>query len=250
MPLASIPELLDDIRAGKMYILVDDPDRENEGDLCIAAEHITPEVVNFMATHGRGWICLSLDEDIADELELPEMVSDNNSRFRTNFTITIEAKSGVTTGISAADRARTIQVAAREGAKASDLVRPGHIQPIRARRGGVLVRTGQTEGSVDLCKLAGMRGVAVICEIMNEDGTMARMANLEEYAKTHDLKICSDRARLSSTAGKQREPDREGRVRPAPDASTATFDAARSTGRSLDRPARPFRADCGSSRYA
>jgi len=191
MPLTPIPEILDEIRAGRMYILVDDPDRENEGDLCIAAEHITPEAINFMATHARGWICLSLDEDIADNLDLPVMVANNNARFRTNFTITVEAATGVTTGISAADRARTIQVATRPGAKAKDLVRPGHIQPIRARKGGVLVRTGQTEGSVDLTRLAGLRSAAVICEIMNEDGTMARMPALETFAQQHDLKICS-----------------------------------------------------------
>jgi 3,4-dihydroxy 2-butanone 4-phosphate synthase/GTP cyclohydrolase II len=191
MALTPIPEILDLIRAGKMYILVDDPDRENEGDLCIAAEHVTPAVVNFMATHARGWICLSLDEELATALDLPAMVSRNNSRFRTNFTVTIEAASGVTTGISAADRARTIQVAVRPGAKPSDVVRPGHIQPIRAQKGGVLVRTGQTEGSVDLSRLAGLRPAAVICEIMNPDGTMARMPQLEAFAAAHDLKICS-----------------------------------------------------------
>ncbi|MFB3065306.1 MAG: 3,4-dihydroxy-2-butanone-4-phosphate synthase, partial [Planctomycetota bacterium] len=150
--LASIPKVLEDFRAGRMVILVDDPDRENEGDLCIAAEHVTPAVINLMATHARGWVCLSLDEDLADQLELPPMVAANNSRFRTNFTVTVEAATGVTPGISAADRARTIQVAVRPGAKPTDLVRPGHIQPIRARRGGGLVRTGQTEGSVDLAR--------------------------------------------------------------------------------------------------
>ncbi len=191
MVLTPIPEILDDLREGRMFILVDDPDRENEGDLVIAAEAVTPDLINFMATHARGWICLSLEEDIADHLDLPQMVTDNNSRFRTNFTVTIEAATGVTTGISAADRARTIQMAVREGAQASDLVRPGHIQPIRARKGGVLVRTGQTEGSVDLCKLAGLRGAAVICEIMREDGTMARMPDLEQFAAQHDIKICS-----------------------------------------------------------
>jgi len=191
MPLTPIPEVLDEIRAGKMFILVDEPDRENEGDLCIAAEHVTPEVINFMATHARGWICLALDESVADQLDLPEMVTDNNSRFRTNFTITVEAATGVTTGISAADRARTIRVAVDPEAQPADLVRPGHIQPIRARKGGVLVRTGQTEGSVDLARLAKLRPAAVICEIMNEDGTMARMPDLEVFAETHGLKICS-----------------------------------------------------------
>ncbi len=191
MALANIPETIEDIKNGKMVILVDDPDRENEGDLVMAAEHIKPEHINFMATHARGWICLALEEEMADVLELPVMVEDNNCRFRTNFTVTIEAATGVTTGISAADRARTIHQAVRPGAKASDLVRPGHIQPIRARRGGVLVRTGQTEGSVDLAQLAGLRGAAVICEIMNEDGTMARMPQLEAFAAKHDIKISS-----------------------------------------------------------
>ncbi|MCZ6572598.1 MAG: 3,4-dihydroxy-2-butanone-4-phosphate synthase [Planctomycetota bacterium] len=189
--LASIPKVLEDFRAGRMVILVDDPDRENEGDLCIAAEHVTPAVINLMATHARGWVCLSLDEDLADQLELPPMVAANNSRFRTNFTVTVEAATGVTTGISAADRARTIQVAVRPGAKPTDLVRPGHIQPIRARRGGVLVRTGQTEGSVDLARMAGLRPAAVICEIMNTDGSMARMQELQAFASEHGIQICS-----------------------------------------------------------
>jgi len=191
MALATIPEALADIAAGKMVILVDDPDRENEGDLCIAAEAVTPATINFMATHARGWICLALDDTIAEALDLPEMVAENNSRFRTNFTVTIEAATGVTTGISAADRARTIQVAVRPGTSPKDLARPGHVQPIRARKGGVLVRTGQTEGSVDLARLAGMRPAAVICEIMNEDGTMARMPDLERFAAKHGLRICS-----------------------------------------------------------
>ncbi|MDH3591280.1 MAG: bifunctional 3,4-dihydroxy-2-butanone-4-phosphate synthase/GTP cyclohydrolase II [Planctomycetota bacterium] len=191
MAEAPIPEVLDLIRAGKMYILVDDPDRENEGDLCVAAEFVTPEIINFMATHARGWICLALDEAMADRLDLPEMVSQNNSRFRTNFTVTIEAATGVTTGISAADRARTVQIAVRPDSTPTDLVRPGHIQPIRARDGGVLVRTGQTEGSVDLSRMAGCQPAAVICEIMNEDGTMARMPQLEVFAEKHGIKICS-----------------------------------------------------------
>ncbi|MHC4958970.1 MAG: bifunctional 3,4-dihydroxy-2-butanone-4-phosphate synthase/GTP cyclohydrolase II [Planctomycetota bacterium] len=191
MPLASIETVLEDLKAGRMVIMVDDPDRENEGDLCIAAEAITPEAINFMATHARGWICLAIDEDVADQLDLPEMVQDNNSRFRTNFTVTIEAATGVTTGISAHDRARTIQVAMKPGATSADLVRPGHIQPIRARRGGVLVRTGQTEGSVDLARMAGLRPAAVICEIMNEDGSMSRMPDLEAFAAEHGINICS-----------------------------------------------------------
>ncbi|NJN14537.1 MAG: 3,4-dihydroxy-2-butanone-4-phosphate synthase [Planctomycetes bacterium] len=191
MALATIPEALAEIRAGRMVILVDDPDRENEGDLCMAAEAVTPEAVNFMATHGRGWICLALDDPIADTLDLPVMVAQNNSRFRTNFTVTFEAATGVTTGISAQDRARSIRVAVRPEAKASDIVRPGHVQPIRARKGGVLVRAGQTEGSVDLAKLAGMRAAAVICEITKEDGSMARMPDLEIFAERHGIRICS-----------------------------------------------------------
>ncbi|MGH7163790.1 MAG: bifunctional 3,4-dihydroxy-2-butanone-4-phosphate synthase/GTP cyclohydrolase II [Planctomycetota bacterium] len=191
MPLASIPEILNDVRAGRMVILVDDPDRENEGDLCIAAEFVTPETINFMATHARGWICLSLDEAIADRLDLQPMVSDNNSRFRTNFTVTVEAATGVTTGISAHDRARTIRLAVRPESRPSDLVRPGHVQPIRAQKGGVLVRTGQTEGSVDLARLAGLRPAAVICEVMNPDGSMARMPELAAFAARHGIRICS-----------------------------------------------------------
>jgi len=191
MPLSTVQEALADIRAGKMIILVDEPDRENEGDLTIAAEFVTPDVINFMATHARGWICVALDDEIADSLDLPVMVANNNSRFRTNFTITVEAATGVTTGISAQDRARTIQIMVRPGSKSQDLVRPGHIQPIRARKGGVLVRTGQTEGSVDLARLAGLRPAAVICEIMHTDGTMARMPQLEEFAAKHGIKILS-----------------------------------------------------------
>jgi 3,4-dihydroxy 2-butanone 4-phosphate synthase / GTP cyclohydrolase II len=191
MPLATVQDALQDIKAGKMIILVDEPDRENEGDLTIAAEFVTPEIINFMATHARGWICVALDEDMADALDLPVMVAHNNSRFRTNFTITVEAATGVTTGISAADRARTIQIMVRPGSKPADLVRPGHIQPIRARKGGVLVRTGQTEGSVDLARLAGLRPAAVICEIMNPDGTMARMPQLEVFAQQHGMSILS-----------------------------------------------------------
>jgi len=191
MSLITIPEALAEIRAGRMVILVDDPDRENEGDLCIAAQAITPEAINFMATHARGWICLAMDDLMAERLDLPVMVAQNNSRFRTNFTVTFEAASGVTTGISAQDRARSIQVAVRAEAKPADLVRPGHIQPIRARKGGVLVRAGQTEGSVDLARLAGLRPAAVICEIAKEDGSMARMPDLEAFGKRHGIGICT-----------------------------------------------------------
>jgi 3,4-dihydroxy 2-butanone 4-phosphate synthase/GTP cyclohydrolase II len=189
MAVSSIDEALLDIRKGKMVILVDDEDRENEGDLCMAAEKATPSAVNFMAKYGRGLICLSLQEEKADELQLPPMVSNNTSRFGTAFTVSIEAKRGVTTGISAADRATTILAAIADEAKPEDLVRPGHIFPLRAKTGGVLVRTGQTEGSVDLARLAGLKPAGVICEVMNDDGTMARMPDLEVFAKKHSLKI-------------------------------------------------------------
>jgi len=171
-----------------MVILVDDEDRENEGDLCMAAEHVTPEAINFMAKHGRGLICLSLSSDMADRLDLPLMVRDNRSRFGTAFTVSIEARRGVTTGISAADRATTIRTAVADETTADDLVSPGHVFPIRARK-GVLVRTGQTEGSVDLARLAGLKTAGVICEIMKDDGTMARMPDLEVFAQEHHLKI-------------------------------------------------------------
>ncbi len=191
MAVSPIEDVIEDIKAGKMIILVDDEDRENEGDLCMAAEAVTPEAINFMATHGRGLICLTLGRQIVKQLELPMMVQDNKSPYETGFTISIEARTGVTTGISAADRARTVQVAVHPDAKPQDLVSPGHIFPLRARRGGVLERTGQTEGSVDLARLANMRHSGVICEIMKEDGTMARMPDLEKFAARHDLKIAT-----------------------------------------------------------
>ncbi|MEJ2034117.1 MAG: bifunctional 3,4-dihydroxy-2-butanone-4-phosphate synthase/GTP cyclohydrolase II [Deltaproteobacteria bacterium] len=191
MSVNSIDEVIEDIRAGKMIILVDDEDRENEGDLCMAAELVTPEAINFMAKYGRGLICLTLTPDHIERLQLPMMVKQNQSPFETAFTVSIEARTGVTTGISAADRARTIQVAVDPEVKPSDLVSPGHIFPLRARRGGVLVRTGQTEGSVDLSRLAGLRPAGVICEVMKEDGAMARMPDLEEFAREHDLKIAT-----------------------------------------------------------
>src|SRR3989339_579156 len=189
MGVSSIKEAMVDIRSGKMVILVDDEDRENEGDLFMAAEFVTPEAVNFMARYGRGLICLTLTEEAADNLRLPAMVRDNRSRFNTAFTVSIEAKQGVTTGISAADRATTILAAVADDAKPEDLVSPGHIFPIRAKKGGVLVRTGQTEGSVDLARLAGLKPNGVICEIMKDDGTMARMPDLEIFVKEHELKI-------------------------------------------------------------
>jgi 3,4-dihydroxy 2-butanone 4-phosphate synthase/GTP cyclohydrolase II len=191
MPITKIEAALEDLRHGKMIILVDDEDRENEGDLIIAAEKVTPEAINFMAKEGRGLICLSLTEERADHLELPPMVADNSCSFGTAFTVSIEAKTGVTTGISAADRARTIQVAVADGSSAADLARPGHVFPLRAKQGGVLVRTGQTEGSVDMARLAGLKPAGVICEIMNDDGTMARMPQLRVYALKHGLKIVS-----------------------------------------------------------
>lgn len=189
MPIAKIEAALDDIRHGKMVILVDDEDRENEGDLVCASELVTPEIVNFMAKEGRGLICMTLTEARADHLDLPLMVSDNSSSFGTAFTVSIEARRGVTTGISAADRAQTIKVAIADETTAYDLARPGHVFPLRAKKGGVLVRAGQTEGSVDLARLAGLKSSGVICEIMNEDGTMARMPQLRVFAKKHNLKI-------------------------------------------------------------
>ncbi len=189
MPLLTVEEAIQDIREGKMVILVDDEDRENEGDLCMAAEKVTSEAINFMAIHGRGLICLSLNPEKVDDLDLPLMVDHNTSPFETGFTVSIEARCGVTTGISAADRATTILTAVRDGAKPTDLVRPGHIFPLRARKGGVMVRTGQTEGSVDLARLAGLRPAGVICEIMDDDGTMARMPSLEKFSQKHDIGI-------------------------------------------------------------
>ena len=189
MAISTIIEAIEDIKNGKMVILVDDEDRENEGDLFMAAQFATAKTINFMARYGRGLICLTLNEEMADKLHLKQMVQDNQARFGTAFTISIEAKHGVTTGISAADRATTIQAAVNPQAKPEDLVSPGHIFPIRAKRGGVLVRTGQTEGSVDLCRLAGLTPAGVICEIMKDDGTMARMPDLEVFAREHKLKI-------------------------------------------------------------
>jgi len=184
-----IEAALQDIRQGKMVILVDDEDRENEGDLTMAAEKVTPEAINFMAKYGRGLICLSLTDERLNELRLPMMVSENTSRFQTAFTVSIDGRKGVTTGISAADRATTILTAVDENTQPEDLVSPGHVFPLRARQGGVLVRTGQTEGSVDLSRLAGLKPAGVICEIMKDDGTMARMPDLLIFAKEHGLKI-------------------------------------------------------------
>ena len=193
MPLANIEEAIADFQAGKMVIIVDDEDRENEGDLACAAELVTPEIINFMAREGRGLICLPMEEARCDELELPLQVSEreNSSSFGTAFTISIEAKHGVTTGISAADRAHTIRTAASPDCTARDLARPGHVFPLRARKGGVLMRPGQTEAGVDLARISGLTPAAVICEVMNDDGTMARLPQLEEFAARYDLKIIS-----------------------------------------------------------
>ena len=191
MPLCSIDEALADIKQGKMIILVDDEERENEGDLTMAAEHVTPEAINFMARFGRGLICLPMAPELVDRLQLPLMTQCNGSRFGTNFTISIEAREGVTTGISAADRAATIRAAVADNVRPDDLVTPGHVFPLRAKAGGVLSRTGQTEGGVDLARLAGLKPAAVICEIMREDGSMARMPDLEAFAEEHGLKIAA-----------------------------------------------------------
>lgn len=191
MSLASIPEALALFREGKMLIVVDDEDRENEGDLTIAADKITPEIINFMATHGRGLICLALSPEICDRLELSLMSPENTSNFGTNFTESIDALDGISTGISAFDRAHTIRVAMSAEAMPQDLARPGHMFPLRAKEGGVLVRAGQTEAAVDLARLAGLKPGGVICEIMNADGSMSRLPELKEFAKLHDLKIIS-----------------------------------------------------------
>jgi len=191
MTVARIEEAIEEIRRGRMVILVDDEDRENEGDLTMAAEMVSPEAINFMAKYGRGLICLTMTAEKCDQLNLPLMVSSNTSSFGTAFTVSIEAKKGVTTGISAADRSHTILTAVADNSRPEDLARPGHIFPLRAKKGGVLVRAGQTEGSVDLARMAGLKQAGVICEIMNEDGTMARMPQLKKFAKEHGIKICT-----------------------------------------------------------
>ncbi len=186
MPIERVLKAIDEIKKGRMVILSDDEDRENEGDLTMAAEMVTPEAINFMAKYGRGLICLSLTEEKCRELDLPMMVQDNTSSFQTGFTVSIDVVKGGTTGISAADRALTILTAVKDGAKPEELGRPGHIFPLRSLPGGVLRRTGQTEGSVDLCRLAGLKPAGIICEIMNDDGTMSRMPELKKFAKEHD----------------------------------------------------------------
>lgn len=214
-----IPEVLSALRQGEMIILVDDETRENEGDLVLAAEKVTPEKINFMAKYARGLICLSLTREIVDRLKLPPMVPQNDSKHGTAFTVSIEAREGVTTGISAHDRAHTILTAIRPSAKPEDLVRPGHIFPLESRDGGVLIRAGHTEGSVDLCRMAGLTPAAVICEIMNDDGTMARLHDLIRFANEHHLKIASiadiiryrlERERLVERVAETRLPTRFG----------------------------------------
>ena len=189
MPISTPQEIIEDIRLGKMVILMDDEDRENEGDLIMAAEHVTPEAINFMATYGRGLICLTLTQSRCKRLGLPPMVQDNNAQYTTNFTVSVEAAEGVTTGISAADRSRTVQAAVAADAKAADLVQPGHIFPLSAQEGGVLTRAGHTEAGCDLARLAGFEPASVIVEILNDDGTMARRPDLEVFAEKHDIKL-------------------------------------------------------------
>jgi 3,4-dihydroxy 2-butanone 4-phosphate synthase/GTP cyclohydrolase II len=189
MSISSTQEIVAELRAGRMVILVDEEDRENEGDLVLAADFVTPEAINFMARYARGLICLTLTEERCDQLDIGMMTSRNGTSFGTNFTVSIEAAEGVTTGISAADRAKTVQVAVAKGAKPSDIVQPGHIFPLKAVKGGVLMRAGHTEAGCDLTEMAGLTPASVICEIMNDDGTMARLPDLLEFAKEHKLKI-------------------------------------------------------------
>jgi 3,4-dihydroxy 2-butanone 4-phosphate synthase/GTP cyclohydrolase II len=189
MPFSPMEEVIEDIKAGKMVIVCDDEDRENEGDLTMAAELVTPEDINFMATHGRGLICLPMAEEMLDRLEVPQMITHNSSRMGTAFTVSIEAKDGISTGISAADRAHTCRVAVDDATRPEDLVMPGHVFPLRARPGGVLQRAGQTEAAVDLSRLAGLKPAGVICEIMKEDGTMARVPDLEKFSEEHGVKM-------------------------------------------------------------
>jgi 3,4-dihydroxy 2-butanone 4-phosphate synthase / GTP cyclohydrolase II len=189
MPFSQMEEVIEDIRAGKMVIVCDDEDRENEGDLTMAAELVTPEDINFMAVHGRGLICLPMAEELLDQLEIPQMITHNSSRMGTAFTVSIEAKDGVSTGISAADRAHTCRVAVDDATGPEDLVMPGHVFPLRAKPGGVLQRAGQTEAAVDLSRLAGLKPAGVICEIMKEDGTMARVPDLEKFSEEHGVKM-------------------------------------------------------------
>ncbi len=215
-PIERVTRALEEIRAGKMVILVDDEDRENEGDLVFAAELVTPEAINFMATHARGLICLAMDDRMIDKLELPMMVRDNQASLGTAFTVSIEARHGVSTGISARDRATTIRAAIADDASPAHIVSPGHIFPLRARKGGVLVRTGQTEGSVDLARLAGLKPAGVICEIMREDGEMARRPELEEFGAKHGLMLLSVADMIAYRLQRERivRPQGQGALRP------------------------------------
>src|SRR6201994_3762488 len=188
-PFTDVPAALEEIRAGRMIVIVDDEDRENEGDLMLAAEKVTPEAINFMAKHGRGLICLTLTEERLDHLRIGPMSAENTSNYGTAFCEAIDARQGVTTGISAYDRSHTIKVAIDPATRPADLARPGHVFPLRARKGGVLVRAGQTEASVDLARLPGLVPAGVICEIMNDDGTMARVPELAEFCRQHDMKM-------------------------------------------------------------
>ena len=201
---SEVQEVLEELRHGKMIVLVDAEDRENEGDLVCAAEKVTPQIINFMAKFGRGLICLPLTPDKCDSLALYPQTVDSTALLGTAFTVSIDGADGVSTGISAADRARTIQAAIADGAEPGDLVRPGHVFPLRAREGGVLVRAGQTEGAVDLMRLAGLKSAGVICEIMNEDGSMARVPQLLEFCKKHSLKIASSASICLPTTGNLR----------------------------------------------
>jgi len=188
---ADIPVVLEDVRRGRFVIVVDDESRENEGDLCMAAEHVTPEAITFLLNHARGFLCVAIDQELATRLELPPMVQENRSAFGTPFTVSVDAREGITTGVSAHDRAVTIRTMVAEGAVAEDLVRPGHVLPLLARKGGTLIRAGHTEAGVDLCRLAGLKGAAVVCEVMNPDGTMAKLPQLEDMAARFGFKICA-----------------------------------------------------------
>ena len=191
MHFSSISEVLEDVRAGKMVIVVDDANRENEGDLTLAAEKATPQAINFMLSQARGILCLAIAPEIAEALDLHPMVHNNNAKFETPFTVSIDAKNGITTGVSAEDRATTILTTIRKDTRPEDLARPGHVFPLKARAGGVLVRTGHTEGAVDLARLAGLRPAAAVCEIMTENGHMAKLPELKKFAEKHNLKICT-----------------------------------------------------------
>ena len=209
----SISSVLEDLKQGKMVVVVDDASREDEGDLTMAAEKVTPEAINFMLNHARGIICLAISSEMAEALNLPPMVTNNNAKFETPFTVSIDARKGITTGVSAEDRAKTILTAVSEDCKPDDLVRPGHIFPLKARLGGVLVRTGHTEGAVDLARMAGLRQAAVICEIMNADGKMAKLTELKKFAEEHNIKVCTIADIIKYRHEKERLIEKKVRVR-------------------------------------